>query len=172
MTSELSQRSCNQDTGILLLSSCSAERGRRFVTVCAVPRMDISRGGLSANIRCFMRSAPSLAPWSNSFSNRQGKLHQWSRHVPRKQCEPATMCCTQNDDQWPFMPGVGLMVRVVGLGSLGPEFKSPSAVELIPGRVYSACHPSEVGKMSASLLVSYVGVATRPELYPIANETA
>ena len=28
------------------------------------------------------------------------------------------------------MPGVGLMVRVVGLGSLGPEFTSHSAVEL------------------------------------------
>ena len=31
------------------------------------------------------------------------------------------------------MPGVGLMVRVVGLGSEDPEFKSHSAVELIPG---------------------------------------
>ena len=50
------------------------------------------------------------------------------------------------------MPGVGLIVRVVGLGSLDPEFKSYSAVELIPGGVDSACHPSEVGKMSASLL--------------------
>ena len=45
------------------------------------------------------------------------------------------------------------MVRVVGLGSQDPEFKSHSAVELIPGGVDSACHPSEVGKMSASLLV-------------------
>ena len=33
------------------------------------------------------------------------------------------------------MPGVGLMVRVVGLGSKDPEFKSCSAVELIPGGV-------------------------------------
>ena len=54
------------------------------------------------------------------------------------------------------MPGVGLMVRVVGLGpqdlgSSDPEFKSRSAVELIPGEVDSACHPSEVGKMSASM---------------------
>jgi len=31
------------------------------------------------------------------------------------------------------MPGVGLMVRVVGFGSSGPELKSCSAVELIPG---------------------------------------
>ena len=31
------------------------------------------------------------------------------------------------------MPGVGLMVRVVGLGSEGPEFKSHLAVELLPG---------------------------------------
>ena len=37
-----------------------------------------------------------------------------------------------------FVPGVGLMVRVVGLGSLDPEFKSHSAVELIPGGVDSA----------------------------------
>ena len=51
------------------------------------------------------------------------------------------------------MPGVSLMVRVEGFGSLGPEFKSRSAVELIPGVVNSACHPSEVGKMSASMLV-------------------
>ena len=70
------------------------------------------------------------------------------------------------------MPGVGLMVRVVGLGSLDPEFKSPLAVELIPGGVDSACRSSEVGKMSASLLVYCVGVATRPGLCQIAKETA
>ena len=51
------------------------------------------------------------------------------------------------------MPSVGLMVRVVGFGSKGPEFKSRSAVELILGGFNSACHPSEVGKMSASMLV-------------------
>ena len=71
-----------------------------------------------------------------------------------------------------FFPGVGLMVRVAGLGSEGPEFKSRSAVELTPGGVNSAYHPSEVGKMSASLLVSCVRVATRPGLCPIAKETA
>ena len=70
------------------------------------------------------------------------------------------------------LPGVGLMVRVVGFGSEGPEFKSRSAVELIPGGVNSTCHPSEVGKMSASMLVYCVGVATRPRLCPIAKETA
>ena len=70
------------------------------------------------------------------------------------------------------MPGVGLMVRVVGLGSEDPEFKSSLAVELIPGGVDSACHPSKVSKMSASLLVYCVGVVTRPGLYPIAKETA
>ena len=70
------------------------------------------------------------------------------------------------------MPGVGVMVRMVGLGSSGPEFKSPLAVELIPGGVDSARHPSEVGKMSVSLLVFCVGVATRPGLCPIAKETA
>jgi len=64
------------------------------------------------------------------------------------------------------------MVRVVGVGSLGPKFKSPSAVELIPGGVNLACHPSEVGKMSASTLVYCVGVVTRPGLCPIAKETA
>jgi len=70
------------------------------------------------------------------------------------------------------MPGVGLMVRVVSLRSKGPEFKSRSAVELLPGGVNSACHPSEVGKMSASMLVYCVRVATLPGLCPIAKETA
>ena len=64
------------------------------------------------------------------------------------------------------------MVRVAGFGSEGPEFKSRKAVKLIPGGVNSACHPSEVGKMSASLLVYCVGVATHPGLCPIAKETA
>ena len=63
------------------------------------------------------------------------------------------------------------MVSVVGLGSLGPEFKSHLAIELIPGGVDSAHTPSEVGKTCASLLVSCDGVATRPELCPIAKET-
>ena len=70
------------------------------------------------------------------------------------------------------MPGVGLMVRVVGLGSQDPEFKSCFSVELIPGGVDSVCHPSEVGKMSTSLLVSCVGVVTCPVLFPRAKETA
>ena len=69
-----------------------------------------------------------------------------------------------------MMPGVSLMARVVGLGSEGPEFKSRSAVKLIPGGV--DCHPSVVGKMSASLLVYCVEVATHPGLCPIAKETA
>jgi len=50
------------------------------------------------------------------------------------------------------MPGVGFTVRVVGLGSEGPKFKSHSFIELISGGVDSACHPSKVGKMSTSLL--------------------
>ena len=57
------------------------------------------------------------------------------------------------------------MDRVVGFGSC-------LAVELIPGGVNSACHPSEVSKMSASMLVYCVGVATHPGLCPIAKETA
>ena len=69
-------------------------------------------------------------------------------------------------------PGIGLMVRMVGFGSKGPELKTHSAVELIPGGVDSACHPSKVGKISASMLVYCVGVATRPGLCPIAKETA
>ena len=73
----------------------------------------------------------------------------------------------------PYMPipCVGLMVTVVGFGSEGPEFKSCSAVGLIPGGVNSACHLSEVSKMSASMLVSCVGVTTHPGLCPIAKET-
>ena len=70
------------------------------------------------------------------------------------------------------MPGVGLMVKMVGLGSKDSEFKCHFAVELIPGGVDSACHPSEVGKISTSLLVPCVGVVTRPGLYPTAKETA
>ena len=52
------------------------------------------------------------------------------------------------------------------------SLKSHSAVELIPGGVDSACHPSEVGEMNASLLVSFVGVVTCRGLCPIAKETA
>ena len=69
------------------------------------------------------------------------------------------------------MPGVGFMIRVVGFGSKGPEFKSRSPIELIRGGVNSARHPSEVGKMSATMLVSCVGVATHTGLCPIAKET-
>ena len=71
------------------------------------------------------------------------------------------------------MPSVGLIVRVVGLGSEGPEFKFCLAVELIPGGVDSACHPSEVSKMSVSfrndlaIRVSCGEVLTRPGLCPI-----
>ena len=76
------------------------------------------------------------------------------------------------DSFYIIMPGAGFMVRAVGFGSKGPEFKSRSAVELLPGGVNSACHPSEVGKISASMLGYCVGVATHPGLYPIAKETA
>ena len=40
------------------------------------------------------------------------------------------------------MPGVGLTVRVVGLGSEDPELKSHSSIELISGGVDSTCHPA------------------------------
>ena len=46
---------------------------------------------------------------------------------------------------------LALLVGVVGLGSWDPEFNSCLAVELILGGVDSACHPSEVGKMSTIL---------------------
>ena len=75
-------------------------------------------------------------------ARREGRFHSFIRIDVRHLATPGDT-----------MPGVGLMVRVVGLGSWGPEFKSPSAVELIPGGVNSACHPSKVGKMNASLLV-------------------
>ena len=58
------------------------------------------------------------------------------------------------------------LVRVVGLGSEDPEFKSHSALELIQGGIDSACHPSKVSKMSAGLLVSCVGVAIVPRIVP------
>ena len=70
------------------------------------------------------------------------------------------------------MPGVGLMVRVVGLGCHGLEFQPQSAVELIPGGVDSACHPSKVVKTSARLLVYCDGVPTHPGLCSIAKGSA
>ena len=80
--------------------------------------------------------------------------------------------CINRLSGFSYMPAAGFMVRVVGLRSKDPVFKSHLVVELIPGGVDSAGHPSEVDKMSASLLVSCVGVATCPVLYPIAKETA
>ena len=41
------------------------------------------------------------------------------------------------------MPDAGLMVSVVGLGSLGVEFKIPLTIELIPGGVDSATIPMD-----------------------------
>ena len=67
------------------------------------------------------------------------------------------------------MPGVGIMAGMVGFGLQGPKFKSHLAVELMSGEVDSACYPSEVGKMSTSLLVSCVGVVTHPGFYPISH---
>ena len=74
-----------------------------------------------------------------------------------------------------FLPGVAwcwLNGLGGGLGILGSELQIPLAVELIPGGVGSACYPSEVGKMRASLLVSSVRMVSCPGLYPIAKETA
>ena len=55
-----------------------------------------------------------------------------------------------------YLPSIGFMVIVVGLGSQekeeDPEFKSCFAIELITGGVDSACHPSKGSKMSSSLL--------------------
>ena len=58
------------------------------------------------------------------------------------------------------------------MSQIPSEFKFHSAVELILGGVNSAFHPSEVGKMSASMLVYCVGLAIHPGLCPIATETA
>ena len=55
------------------------------------------------------------------------------------------------------------MARVAGLGSWGPEFE-PHWL-LTPSWVVSACHPSEVGEMSTSILLerhSISGTATLP----------
>ena len=59
----------------------------------------------------------------------------------------------------------------MGAGSEDPEFTSLLAVELISGGVDPACHPSETGKMSASLLVSCFEVVTCSGMCPIAKET-
>ena len=50
------------------------------------------------------------------------------------------------------MPGVGAVVRVAAWDPKGPEFKPRWATELIHQEVDSACHPSEVGEVSTSVL--------------------
>ena len=50
-------------------------------------------------------------------------------------------------------PGVGLTVKVAGLRSHCLEFEPLLFVEITPGGL-TACHPSEVGKMSTSLLAT------------------
>ena len=52
-----------------------------------------------------------------------------------------------------LMPCVGLAVRMAGLGTWGPEFEPLFTIELTAGGGDSACHPSEVGEMSTSVLV-------------------
>ena len=65
------------------------------------------------------------------------------------------------------------MVKVASLGSWSPTFDPLSIVELTPGGVDSACHPSEVSEMGTSVLgyspfgVTCVGVATCPGLYSL-----
>ena len=61
--------------------------------------------------------------------------------------------------------GVGLMVRVAGFRSLGPEFETLSAVELTLSGVDSACHPYEVEEMSTSVL-AIEGTASVAQLCP------
>ena len=51
------------------------------------------------------------------------------------------------------LAGVGFAVRVTGLESQDPELEPLSAVELTPAGLDSACHPSEVGEMSAGVSV-------------------
>ena len=58
------------------------------------------------------------------------------------------------------------MVKVAGLRSSGLEFEPLFLiVELTPGGVDSACHPSEVGKKSTSLLVTE-GIASAVQPRP------
>ena len=68
---------------------------------------------------------------------------------------------------WCWLNGYGRCLKMLGSWVWAP------VMQLTNTRwVDSACHPSEVGKMSVGVLVSCVGVATRPGLYPIAKETA
>ena len=53
-----------------------------------------------------------------------------------------------------YKPGVGFMVKGAGLRSLGLEFEPLLGCWITPGRGDSACHPSEVSKMSTSLLLT------------------
>ena len=83
--------------------------------------------------------------------------------------------CVVNEDiacsHFQVMPGVGVMVRVVGLGSKDLEFKSHSAVELIPGGI--DCLSSFQGRQNECELAGILcRRATCPGLCPIAKETA
>ena len=61
--------------------------------------------------------------------------------------------------------GVDLAVRVASLESLSFEFEPLSAIELTPGGVDSAHHPSEVGEMSTGVLVIR-GTVSAAKLHP------
>ena len=50
------------------------------------------------------------------------------------------------------MPGVGLAVKVAGLGPKSPDFEPLSAIELTLGGVEAAGYLSEVGETSTGAL--------------------
>ena len=94
-----------------------------------------------------------LLPFLCLSSNQlNGQLERWS--CKKDQNPPQWIVCPcfalgvwQDVEQHQItLIGVGIMVRVSGSGSSGPEFKSCYAIKLIPCGVDSAGHPSEVGK--------------------------
>ena len=70
-------------------------------------------------------------------------------------CSYLTSFDDYQEDVKPFlgrMPRLGLMVKVAGLSSLGPEFKPLFFHQNNTRWVDSVCHPSKVSKMNTSLL--------------------
>ena len=64
-----------------------------------------------------------------------------------------TVSLNQYNDLFTYRePVVSLVFRMAGSGPQGPEFEPLLVIELIPGVVDSACHPSEVGEMSTIAL--------------------
>ena len=148
----------------------------RFCCGCFFQNVDIALESWTVDVAQLLEEKEELSKYFGIEETTflEGRINSLLRQLEQLRNQVSLFRCTQGTfkgsnnhfEQYlmDHMPGVGLMVRGGGLGIL--------AVELIPGEVDSACHPSKVCKMSKSMLVSCVRVATHPGLCPIAKETA